>query len=328
MTTQKQQIFRKVAKQLVESGANSSNFQLKLKQFFKKDQTLLSLMKKQQNLQLLANLISDQINNLEIKRETDIVKEVAFNFVDNMRSLNGQKLSKKEFLQKQSQNVKKIIKKNDDLFEKYVRAKEKSSDNVSMAAKKTPLKKEAYEDLQKNSKDYFDLHYDILPIKIKKLVDQYDEMTDQEYISKRGQFSNIYEKLSQTQKQIYSNFEYMNTLLEDIIDGNGTVQDLITYNTLLEDIANQQQQLKQKVKKEQKNPQASVKKEQKKPQASVKKEQKKPQASVKKEQKKPQASVKKEQKKPQASVKKEQKKPQASVKKEQKKRNIVDLTQD
>ena len=107
MTTQKQQIFRKVAKQLVESGANSSNFQLKLKQFFKKDQTLLSLMKKQQNLQLLANLISDQINNLEIKRETDIVKEVAFNFVDNMRSLNGQKLSKKEFLQKQSQNVKK-----------------------------------------------------------------------------------------------------------------------------------------------------------------------------------------------------------------------------
>ena len=38
-----------------------------------------------------------------------------------------------------------------------------------MAAKKTPLKKEAYEDLQKNSKDYFDLHYDILPIKIKKI---------------------------------------------------------------------------------------------------------------------------------------------------------------
>ena len=114
------------------------------------------------------------------------------------------------------------------------------------------------------------------------MVDKYDKMSDQQYQKNKKQIAKEVDALSKEHRQIFEKFEVMNELLENIVDGKASQDQLYEYYDL---ISQNVQQIQQANKKQQKQtPQANKKQQKpdKKQQTQTpKKKQQKPQANKK-----------------------------------------------
>lgn len=258
---QKKQILNLIAEDIIKSLGQQKTKEVK--DYFKQNKDVQKYLQNEQDKNMLIEIIDEKL-------VIPILKKYAKEFLMT-KTVDDKQLSKQKFIQNiKSKKDKIVIQKNKETFDEFVNdflKIAKSFENympkytqIIKPVKKQNILKKNRNDYKNNADDYFDLHYELLPPKLKKMVDKYDNMSEQQYQKNKKQIAKEVDALSKEHRQIFEKFEVMNELLENIIDDNASQDQLYEYSGLIGQVV---QQLQQANKKQQKQTAQANKKKQK-----------------------------------------------------------------
>ena len=174
---QKKQILNLIAEDIIKSLGQQKTKEVK--DYFKQNKDVQKYLQNEQDKDMLIEIIDEKL-------VIPILKKYAKEFLTT-KTLDDKQLSKQKFIQNiKSKKDKIVIQKNKETFNEFVNdflKIAKSFENnmpkyaqIIQPAKKQNILKKNINDYKNNADDYFDYHYELLPPKLKKMVDKYDKM--------------------------------------------------------------------------------------------------------------------------------------------------------
>ncbi len=308
---QKKKMLNLIAEDIIKSLEQQKIKQVK--DYFKQNQDVQKFLQNDQDIEILIEIIDKKI-------VFPILKQYARQF-SMTKTEDNKNLTQQKFIQDiKSEKDKKMIKKNkqtfNELVKDYMKLTKKFETNMQKYAQlvqasglgsKQKILKKNRDDYKNNAERYYDYHYELLPPKVKEMVDKYDQMSEQQYQKKNTQqIEKELKALSKKDRQIHEKFELMNELLEKIEKDEASQDQLYEYSGLIGQVLQQLQKQRKQIQQQQQQQQA---KKQAKKQESKKKQT--PQANKKQQKQTPQAN-----KKQQKQTQKQKQKPQANKKQE------------